>query len=185
MKEFSRLGPEVENGDLDDLIHGSLEKYMDAIIRIVKDRKLPHNLQELFEWIKVQRSESQRAYSSKCCAIYAIAVLLKEKSDRIIFNGDVTGEDIPKINMVVKSGILAIEKDAFCINLEGSCLLTCDTFMEMISGLIATIYTFNLVYPKVWEKTLTFIQNILLGLKDGERIDKRIVSTFLEIKKNM
>lgn len=67
MKEFSRLGPEVENGDLDDLIHGSLEKYMDAIIRIVKDRKLPHNLQELFEWIKVQRSESQRA--CKCTDI--------------------------------------------------------------------------------------------------------------------
>jgi hypothetical protein len=50
---------------------------------------------------------------------------------------------------------------------------------EAFCGLLACIYVMNLAYPKTWEKTFTFVQNILIGLKDNEgqvSIDRRIVT---------
>ena len=42
----------------------------------------------------------------------------------------------------------------------------------------------NLAYPKTWEKTFTFVQNIMIGLKDNEgqvSIDRRIVAVLSSI----
>lgn len=77
-----------------------------------------------------------------------------------------------------------MDSDAFSLRVEGHTVFTCDTFLECVIGLIASIYCLNLVYPKELEKTLTFIQNVVLGLKDGDRnIDKRIVSVLTELNK--
>lgn len=114
----------------------------------------------------------------QCCAVLGIAALFREKTERIILFEEDDEEDI-QLKLYARQSLLTMDDKAFCLKLEGTVLFECDTFLKLIAGLMATIYTFNLVYPKVWEKTLTFIQNVILGLKDGDRIDKKIVSVLI------
>lgn len=122
--------------------------------------------------------------TSQCCAVLGIAALFREKTEKIISFEEDDEEDI-QLKLYARQSLLTMDDKTFCLKLEGTVLFECDTFLELITGLMATIYTFNLVYPKVWEKTLTFIQNVILGLKDGDRIDKKNVSVLTDINREI
>jgi len=67
---------------------------------------------------------------------------------------------------------------------EGVKLCECDTFFQAYTALVGSFYVFNLVYPKCWEKTLPFVQNIIVGLKDCQgqiSWDKRILTVLTSI----
>ncbi|CAC5420819.1 unnamed protein product [Mytilus coruscus] len=182
LREFVRLGPNVRVKDIEELLYDGLARYMEAIVRLSRKKKCIKQLQEMHDALSIQRIESQRKYTSQCCAVLGIAVLFREKTERILYFGDDTAEET-QLELHVRQGVLTVDNKAFYLKLEGSILFECDTFLELICGLIATIYAFNLVYPKVWEKTLTFIQNVILGLKDGDNVDKRIVSVLTDINR--
>lgn len=57
-------------------------------------------------------------------------------------------------------------------------------FYQILTTLLASIYVFNIVYPKNWLKTFTFIQNVLVGLKNqlGQvSLDKRILGVLASL----
>ena len=85
--------------------------------------------------------------------------------------------------LIVKDNILTTNTNAFELKVDGILIFSCDTFIELFTGFISAIYSFNLVYPKPIEKTLLFIQNVLLGLNDGGKIDKKIVSVITELNR--
>ena len=102
--------------------------------------------------------------------------------DKVLCFGDEVkvGESVL---LVVKNNILTIDTDAFQFKVDGTLVFSCDTFVELFTGFISAIYSFNLVYPKPIEKTLLFVQNVLLGLNDGGKIDKKIVSVITELNR--
>ena len=87
------------------------------------------------------------------------------------------------ILLVIKEKIYTMDEDAFHLKIEGITVVKCSSFLEIMTSLIAAIYCFNLVYPKCIEKTMKFIQNIILGLKDGGCVDKKIVSVVSAINR--
>lgn len=84
-----------------------------------------------------------------------------------------------------EANLLEVEEGAYSLIIEGEMVSEADTFIDIFLALIASIYTFNLAYPKVWEKSLLFIQNIIMNLKDGEDIDRRLISVLADLNKEM
>lgn len=111
-----------------------------------------------------------------------IPLLFKEKPENLLIWGQ-DQKDYP-LAIRIKQRILSMDTDIFQVVVETTNVFDCDNFFEAFSGLLACIYVMNLAYPKTWEKTFTFVQNILIGLKDNEgqvNIDRRIVSVLSSI----
>lgn len=63
-------------------------------------------------------------------------------------------------------------------------MLICENFFQAFVVFIASIYVFNKVYPGKWVKSLTFTQNVVVGLKDQQgqiNLDKRIVNVLASL----
>lgn len=83
------------------------------------------------------------------------------------------------IYILIKDKLLSMGDEEFCVYVEGVKVKDCDNFFQYYVILVAAIYVFNLVYPKTWMKSLTFVQNVLIGLKDQQgqgTLDRRILS---------
>lgn len=110
-----------------------------------------------------------------CLALAGMSLLFREKPEDVIrFEEDA---DCP-LYILVKDKLLSMGEDNFSVHIEGLSVNGCENFFQCYTVLIAVIYVFNLAYPKKWVKTLTFVQNALVGLKDqqGEVIlDRRIL----------
>jgi len=84
----------------------------------------------------------------------------------------------------VKDIILSLDNCVFNVVIDNIIVFECDNFIEAFIGLVGCIYIFNLAYPKPWEKFLTFIQNVVIGLKDEEgkvNLDRRILTVLNNI----
>ena len=68
----------------------------------------------------------------------------------------------------------------FELKIDDISIFMCDSFLELFVGFLASIYCFNLAYPKPINKTLTFFQNVLLKLNDG-KLDKKNVAVVFEL----
>ncbi|CAC5415762.1 unnamed protein product [Mytilus coruscus] len=95
----------------------------------------------------VQRSDDQRKYTSQCAAILGIVLLLKEKFNQVLYFSDSEETEEPFL-LIIKDRILSMGNDLIELKVDGDVIFRCDTFLELITGLIASIYCFNLVYPK-------------------------------------
>ena len=85
-----------------------------------------------------------------------------------------------------EANLLEVEEGAYSLIIEGEMVSELsNTFIDIFLVLIASIYIFNLAYPKGWEKSLPFIQNIIMNLKDGEDIDRRLISVLADLNKEM
>lgn len=75
-------------------------------------------------------------------------------------------------------------EDVFVVYIEGEKLTGCEIFYQILTTLLASIYVFNIAYPQNWLKTFTFIQNVLVGLKNqlGQvSLDKRILGVLASL----
>lgn len=113
--------------------------------------------------------------AEECLALAGMPLLFKERPEDVIrFEEDM---DCP-LYILVKDKLLCMGEDDFTVHIEGAKVTGCENFFQCYTVLIAAIYVFNLAYPKKWVKTLTFVQNVLVGLKDqqGEvNLDRRIL----------
>lgn len=89
--------------------------------------------------------------TSQCAAILGIVLLLK-KFNQVLYFSDSEEIEEPFL-LIIKDRILSIGNDLFELKVDGDVIFRCDTFLELITGLIASIYCFNLVYPKPIEKS--------------------------------
>ena len=88
------------------------------------------------------------------------------------------------MSIKIKQRLVSMDTDIFQVFVEETHICECDNFFKAFCGLLACIYVMNLAYPKTWEKTFTFVQNILIGLKDNEgqvSIDRRFVAVLSSI----
>lgn len=72
----------------------------------------------------------------------------------------------------------------FALYVEGCKLLGCEKKFLAFVVFSASIYLFNLIYSGKLVKSLTFTQNVLIGLKDQHgkiNIDKRIVNVLASL----
>lgn len=110
-----------------------------------------------------------------------LSLLFKEKPEEIIrFEEDPTSS----LYILVKEKLLSMGEDVFVVYIEGEKLTGCEIFYQILTTLLASIYVFNIAYPKNWLKTFTFIQNVLVGLKDqlGQvSLDKRILGVLASL----
>ncbi|CAC5388564.1 unnamed protein product [Mytilus coruscus] len=99
----------------------------------------------------------------------------KEKTERILYFGDDTAEET-QLELHVRQGGPYSGQQGLLFKVRGSILFECDTFLELICGLIATIYAFNLVYPKLMQSTKNvFIPRFYkLSLNIEDQIVKRL-----------
>ncbi|CAC5424168.1 unnamed protein product [Mytilus coruscus] len=137
----------VRNGD--PLMNDPLE----VIVKLSKGKKLHKFEKEIYDLIAVQRSDDQGKYTSQCAAILGIVLLLKEKFNQVLYFSDSEETEEPFL-LIIKNRILSMGNDLFELKVDGDVIFRCDTFLELITGLIASIYCFNLVYPKPIEKSL-------------------------------
>ncbi|XP_052076738.1 uncharacterized protein LOC127714725 [Mytilus californianus] len=182
LQEFARLGPNTEKKELEDLFFDGLDSYREVIVKLSKGKKLHKFEKEIYDLIAVQRSDDQRKYTSQCAAILGIALLLKEKFNQVLYFSDSEETEEPFL-LIIKDRILSMGNDLFELKVDGDVIFRCDTFLELITGLIASIYCFNLVYPKPIEKSLLFIQNCIMSLNDGGKVDKKILSVITELNR--
>ena len=92
-----------------------------------------------------------------------LLLLFKEKVEKLLL---FTEDDSVPVYILIKDQLLSMEEKTFMVYVEGVKLCECDTFFQAYTALVGSFYVFNLVYPKCWEKTLPFVQNIIVGLKD-------------------
>ena len=120
------------------------------------------------------------ADAEDCLALAGLPILFKEPEDVIKF--DVDGEC--PISDQIKDKLLSMGEEQFTIHVEGMTITVCENFFQAYVTLIAGIYTFNLVYPPKLVKTLTFVQNVLVGLKDQQgqiNLDRRIINVLASL----
>lgn len=116
-----------------------------------------------------------------CMALAELPVLFKEKTELLLIKDENAEQPM---GIKFKKNIMTMDTESFIVYAEGTEVFKCDSFFEAYTGLLACIYVMNLAYPKGLEKTLLFVQNILIGLKDNAEknsIDKRIVNVLLLI----
>ena len=56
----------------------------------------------------------------------------------------------------------------YCVIVEKNCLITTDCFHEGLASLMASIFVFNIAYPKPFYSLLLFLQHAVLNLSDGQ-----------------
>ncbi|CAC5426220.1 unnamed protein product [Mytilus coruscus] len=187
LKEFQRLKPNTPLDDLEELFTIGLKKYREAIMKLLNGKKKPGYLTEIESVRAYFRIESQRDFADECTAIISLLILLKEKPEKVICFKDAAKPD-STIIINVKDKLLSVDKCAFEVVIEGVTIFECENFIEAISSIIGCIYTFNLAYPKPWEKFFTFIQNVIIGLKDDEgrvNLDRRILTVLSSINSEL
>jgi len=64
LKEFSRLKPNTQTDDLDDLLTTGLQKYRKAIVKLFAGKKKPETIKEIERTTQAYRTEGQR--NCKC-----------------------------------------------------------------------------------------------------------------------
>lgn len=118
--------------------------------------------------------------------LLGLSVLFKEKTNKILSFGSEVGADMEPIYMSVSKKILTMDDDMFSLVLEGDVLLKTGSFLSVFNLMMAAVYTLNLAYPKSLEKTLLFIQTIVLGLKDTSEqiLNKKLLSVLTELKRD-
>ncbi|KAL5010832.1 hypothetical protein ScPMuIL_013137 [Solemya velum] len=167
IKEFQRLKPNTSSDDIEALLMDGLRKYRKAIVKLLNGKKKPEFLMKMEKTKSLYLTENQRNYADDCMTLAGLPLLFKEKPENLIIFQEVESEG-KAISIYVKQKVLTMESDAFVVNVDGLKLCACDNFFEAFSALIASIYIFNLAYPKELTKSLTFIQNVIIGLKDSE-----------------
>ena len=76
-----------------------------------------------------------------------------------------------------------MDEKAFVLEIEKETIGSTDNFLSLFVMYIASIYCFNLVYPKKIEKSMLFIQKIILGLVDNETsVDRKLLNVLSELK---
>lgn len=119
-----------------------------------------------------------------CITLVGLPLLFKEKPEKLVS----FTEENNAIQISVKDKILTMNEEAFGVKVDGCTIFECDNFFQAFCGCIASIYVFNLAYPKELTKYFTFVQNILIGLKDGEgkiNLDKRILNVLAALNTEM
>ena len=81
------------------------------------------------------------------------------------------------------STVSALTENGFTLQVDGNTVMECDSFLERFMALIGAIYCYNLVYPKQIKKTMVFIENMILGIKDEQGIDRKIISGVAAVKR--
>jgi len=118
-------------------------------------------------------------------AMAGLPLLFKEKPEKMLLFKE---EPDNPIYILIKERLLSMEEDAFYVYVEGVKLCECSNFFEAYTVFLGAFYVFNLAYPKTWEKTLTFVQNVLLGIKDEQgqvQLDRRILSVLTAINEKL
>ncbi|XP_048750341.2 uncharacterized protein LOC125662203 [Ostrea edulis] len=176
LREFERLEPNTPSNVLADLLSVGLTKYRKGIVRLLKSKKKHDLLSQIEETSQHYRTEGQRSYADDCMALAELPVLFKEKTELLLIKDENAEQPM---GIKFKKNIMTMDTESFIVYAEGTEVFKCDSFFEAYTGLLACIYVMNLAYPKGLEKTLLFVQNILIGLKDNAEknsIDKRIVN---------
>ncbi|KAL5014749.1 hypothetical protein ScPMuIL_009019 [Solemya velum] len=164
--------------DIEALLTDGLQKYRKAIVSLLNGKKRPEFLMKMEKTKSLYHTENQRNYADDCMTLAGLPLLFKEKPENLIIFQVVESEG-KAISIYVKQKVLTMESDAFVVDVDGLKLCACDNFFEAFSALIASIYIFNLAYPKELTKSLTFIQNVIIGLKDSEvhiNLDRKILN---------
>ena len=118
----------------------------------------------------------------KCAALFGMAHLFKEKLSSLVTHEENNQEPVL---LVLKKEVTvsSFTENGFTLQVEGNVVVECDSFLELFMSLIGAIFCYNLVYPKQIRKTLAFIESIILGLKNEQGIDKKIISVVAAVKR--
>ncbi|XP_061192221.1 sterile alpha motif domain-containing protein 3-like isoform X2 [Saccostrea echinata] len=189
LDEFKRLCPNTVTDDIEELMGESLRKYRKAVLKVNTGKKKPTFLKEIEHTSAQYRTESQRNYADDCIAIIGLFLLCKENPEKILlFSRGPTACTPMAIGIKINQNILSMDNEAFEILLENESVFKCENFFQAFCGLIATIYVFNIAYPKPVEKTFMFFQQVMIGLKDEgghHNIDKRILGVLTNINREL
>ena len=108
---------------------------------------------------------------------------LKKKIEKILFFAGQNSSVSPTA-LIVCDKLLTMDSNSFELKIDSNTIFSCDTFIELITGFMTSVYCFNLaLYPKPVSKTLTFFQNVFLNLNDAGKIDKKIVSVVTDLNR--
>ena len=75
------------------------------------------------------------------------------------------------------------ESTSFSVVAEGLEVCKTDSILHSLGCYMAAFYAFNLAYVPRLQKTISFIQNFLLGINDGSVIDKPVLTLFSRLSK--
>ena len=68
------------------------------------------------------------------------------------------------------------ESTSFEVIAEEMAICSTDTIHTALSCYISSFYVFNLAYIPRLQRTISFIQNFLLGIKDGTSVEKPVLT---------
>ena len=68
------------------------------------------------------------------------------------------------------------ECTAFSTVIDGIDIAHSSTILMAFAVYLSSFYVFNLAYPVVLKKTLTFFQRIILNIQDASKIDRSVVT---------
>jgi hypothetical protein len=90
----------------------------------------------------------------------------------------------PKVAITYTEDILDKEEQ-FQLICDDVVIFKTSGLLHAMLGLMMAKYTFNLAYPKCFEKTLSVLQRVFLGVDDESAIDRRLLVVIAQLNQAM
>ena len=114
---------------------------------------------------------------------YPLCTEEEEAEEATTSNGiHITAKAVPKIVIADPTKPLS-EQNSFTIECEHMFICRTNSFSKAVMLIIMTYFVLNLAIPKKFEGTFAFLQKILLGHKDGMKMNSKSCSFVQKLNK--